>query len=131
MTEAIKLNMDNLHILLVEDDLISQFLMKETLHLWNDTIIIHVADNGVEAIEKLKTHKYDLILLDIHMPKMDGYEVTRIIRTEFPSELRDIPIIAMTGQTAFQYKQFNMNDCVSKPFDADALFETIQSVVSR
>lgn len=131
MTRDSKLNTNNLHILLVEDDLVSQFLLKETLHMWNTTITVDVAGNGIEALEKLKNKHYDLILLDIHMPKMDGYETTRIIRTEFAIELRNIPIIAMTGQSSFENAKFDMNGFIPKPFESDVLFETIERVILK
>ncbi|MFM7021749.1 MAG: response regulator [Flavobacteriales bacterium] len=119
-----------MRVLLVEDDLVSQFLMKETLSLWNKHLEVDLADNGLEAIEKMKVSSYDLLLLYIQMPKMDGYEVTRIIRNEFPVERRNIPIIAMTGQASFQSKQFGMDDFIAKPFESDVLFQKIEKIAS-
>lgn len=126
----IKPDIDALHILLVEDDLVSQFLMKETLHIWNTSIQVDVADNGEEALERLKKIHYDLILMDIQMPKMDGYIATKIIREEFPTEIRNIPIIAMSGQNSFQYEKYGMDGFIAKPYDADSLYETIQNIFS-
>ncbi len=128
---SLKSGIDNLCILLVEDDLVSQFLMKETLHIWNKSIEIALASNGKEAIEILKNKHCDLIFMDIQMPVMDGYETTEIIRTKFPPAQRNIPIIAMTGQVSFQYKDNGMNDFISKPFEAETLFATIEKIIAE
>jgi len=84
--------------------------------------------NGVEAVEALRTLPYDLVLMDLEMPEMDGFEATRRIR-QFDDDKRDIPIIAVTANamadTGEQCELAGMNDHVTKPVDPDALFEVL------
>ncbi|MBS1509003.1 MAG: response regulator [Bacteroidetes bacterium] len=105
-------------VLLVEDNLINQTVAKKTLEKWK--INVAVADNGLIALDLLKKHKFDLIIMDVQMPEMDGYETTHKIRTEMEEPLRSIPIIAMTASVLFdpevRVKSAGMNEYISKPF---------------
>jgi two-component system CheB/CheR fusion protein len=78
------------------------------------------------AIEKLKENSYDVVLMDIMMPKMDGIEATRIIRNELN---QSVPIIACTAKTSKEdqktYTLVGMNDFIAKPFDAPAIEEVL------
>ncbi|MBL4862612.1 MAG: response regulator, partial [Crocinitomicaceae bacterium] len=88
-------NLNGLSVLLVEDNPINQ-LVTDTL-LSNMGVNVDISTNGQEAIECLKKKEYDLILMDIQMPVMDGYQAMKIIRTEFPYPVNHIPIIALTA----------------------------------
>jgi len=84
------------------------------------------AKNGIEAISALKKDSYDLILMDLEMPEMDGCEATRLIRNgEAGESKRNIPIIAMTAHALSSYKkktrEYGMNDFISKPVDTKSL----------
>jgi CheY-like chemotaxis protein len=120
-------HIDKLNILLVEDNLLNQILAKKVLTNWNWNV--DVADNGLVAVKKLKNASYDLILMDIQMPEMDGYEATRQIRKKAPPAKRDVPIIAITAHaiTGEAEKCYNagMNDYITKPFDEKVLYEKI------
>lgn len=102
------------NVLIVEDNNINMAIVRTFLRKWDLTT--DEASNGEEAIDKLKDGNYDLILMDLQMPVMDGYEATRIIRKDYP----DLPIIALTASalidTINRAKEAGMNDYISKPF---------------
>ena len=113
------------HILLVEDYPINRTLVKS--HLRTLGCKISVAENGQKAVEMFKTGKYDLILMDVQMPKMDGCEATKIIRS-LPFGL-DVPIIGLTAN-AFEYDiahymHVGMNDVLTKPFRKHQLLNKV------
>lgn len=107
-------------ILVVEDNLINQKLALQVLKRLG--YATQIAENGQQALDCLKTGKYDLVLMDIQMPVMDGYTATRQIRTTLQS---NIPIIAMTAHALAsereQCLQAGMNDFIPKPFQIDEL----------
>ena len=114
-------------ILLVEDNEVNQQIAVELLR--GDGASVTLAANGREAVDTLAAHPdgYDVILMDIQMPEMDGYEATKRIRAApWGSE---IPIIAMTAHALLEERQkaleMGMNDHISKPIDPDAMFETL------
>lgn len=114
-------------ILIAEDDFVNQKLISHSLNTTG--AVFDIAGNGLEAIELLKSGQYDLILMDINMPEMDGFEATQIIRKEInPS----IPIIAMTGWSSRtegdKFTQVGMNGCLAKPFGLDALYKTLDAI---
>jgi PAS domain S-box-containing protein len=116
--------LSKLKILLAEDNPIN---VKLVVSLFSDYgIEADVAENGKIVIEKLKKNYYDLILMDMEMPEMNGYEATTVIREELKSK---IPIIAMTAHAMAgeQEKCFKlgMHDYISKPINANLLFEKI------
>lgn len=113
-----------LRILVVDDNTINQSLLKHLLLQWN--IDFDMASNGLEAIEYLKTHDCDLVLMDIQMPQMDGYEATRQIREVLQLH---IPIIAMTAHALAGEREKcmsrGMNEYISKPIIEEELFKLI------
>jgi CheY-like chemotaxis protein/HPt (histidine-containing phosphotransfer) domain-containing protein len=119
----------NKNVLVVEDNAINQMVVKHTLLKLGASA--DIAGDGIEAIEKFKKNVYDLILMDIQMPLMDGYETTIYIRNQLQS---NVPIIAMTafGLNGEDEKCFEcgMNDYVSKPFTIENLSNVIQKVLS-
>ncbi|MFT6715731.1 MAG: signal transduction histidine kinase/CheY-like chemotaxis protein [Saprospiraceae bacterium] len=120
---------EGLKILLVEDNIMNQKLV--LMILKDYPVTVELAENGVEAIKALKINSYDIVLMDIQMPEMDGIEVTKIIRNKFSAKKKDIPIIAMTAH-AFQEEidkcmMVGMNNHVLKPIDVENFIETINS----
>ena len=119
---------DNMKILLVEDNIINQQLAFDTLKTWNSKINIDLANNGRIALEKVKESDYDLILMDIQMPEMDGNEATLKIR-ELPDPKNSVPIMAMTAHALKNEKEncldMGMNDYISKPFEPEELFAKV------
>ncbi len=109
-------------ILLVEDNEINQEVAKELLETTGLTV--ELANHGAEALNMVKNRRYDLILMDMHMPIMDGLEATRLVR-QLPN-CQTLPIIAMTANAFQEDRQeclnAGMNDFLAKPVDPDMLF---------
>jgi CheY-like chemotaxis protein len=94
-------------------------------------VSVDTADNGIEAVSKFRENpeKYDIIIMDIQMPEMDGYEATRTIRGLETLKAKSIPIIALTAN-AFKEDiesclESGMNDHLAKPIDEAAVIEKI------
>ena len=116
---------ERLKILLVEDNLLNQRIVTFSLKKYNHEVII--ANDGVEAIERFREQKFDVILMDIMMPVMDGLEATvkiREIESLDPCLVRT-PIIALTANTMDNDRDkcisYGMDDFMSKPFDIEIL----------
>ena len=128
--DLVTYQLQGIKVLLVEDHEINQFLATSILK--DLSIEVYVADNGLEAIEKLKKHDFDLILMDMQMPVMDGLEATRIIRKELKMTL---PIIALTANATQGYKEkclaSGMNDFVIKPFDEIDLAKKMSFLLNK
>lgn len=120
-------------VLLVEDNLLNQMLAKKVLNDWE--WIVDTADNGSVAVEKVKQNDYDLILMDIQMPEMDGYEATRLIRRMSEDVKRGIPIVAMTAHALpgelEKCLSAGMNDYISKPFSKKVLYSKVLAILSK
>ena len=114
-------------ILLVEDNLINQKVASYTLT--KQGAIVEIANNGKEAIIMLEKKKYDIILMDIQMPEMDGFETTQYIRNSIKESISQTPIIAMTASALVSERvkclALGMNDYISKPFRPKELYEKI------
>jgi CheY-like chemotaxis protein len=118
--DYVEKNLGGLYVLLVEDNLINVKIADKILKQWN--VKIDVAENGLIAIEKYKLNTYDLILMDLSMPVMDGYEATKIIRSMGAT----IPIIALTASSSYDDLEriivIGMNEYVIKPFNPNELY---------
>ncbi|WP_459922395.1 hybrid sensor histidine kinase/response regulator [Desulfatiferula olefinivorans] len=118
---------DGMHVLLVEDNLINQMVAVEILSL--EGIHVERASNGLEAIEKLKDQTFDVVLMDVQMPEMDGIEATRIIRGDMALTSDTLPVIAMTAHVMHDDRRrcldAGMNDFVSKPIERETLFAVL------
>jgi len=116
-----------LNILVAEDYELNQFLIKHILDDWGCKATI--VGNGLEAVEQVETNQFDIILMDINMPEMDGLDATRAIRQMTEPAKRDIPIIALTANALrgdhLNYMQAGMNECVTKPYTEEKLFRMI------
>jgi signal transduction histidine kinase/CheY-like chemotaxis protein/ABC-type amino acid transport substrate-binding protein len=117
-------------ILLAEDNMINKQVAEELLRIVN-LEISHVR-NGQECVEAVQNGDYELILMDIQMPVMDGFEATKRIRSE--KRFKDLPIIAMTAQAFASEKRESfaagMNAHVTKPIDPQDLYETLSKYIS-
>ncbi|UOE47157.1 ATP-binding protein [Mucilaginibacter sp. SMC90] len=118
----------DLNILVVDDNIMNQSLMKHMLTQWD--VGFDVVSNGEEAINKLQSEVYNVVLMDIQMPKMDGYTATYHIRNDL--EL-DIPVIAMTAHAMAGEREkclsHGMNEYIAKPVNDDDLFKLILKFV--
>ncbi len=114
-----------LKVLLAEDNVMNQILAKKVLTRFGCDV--DIAENGGIALEMARNKKYDLVLMDIQMPIMDGYTAARSIREELK---QDLPIIAMTAHIMAGEREkcigFGMNDYISKPFKVEALYSLIK-----
>jgi CheY-like chemotaxis protein len=114
-------------ILVAEDNKINFFVANKFLVGWG----IHVthAENGQLALDILEKEEFDLILMDLHMPVMDGIEATRIIRKSENPKIKDIPIVALTAaimsESHDKIEDLKINDYVLKPFKPHDLFGRI------
>ena len=128
--EEIDKEIRTIRILVVEDIPLNQLLMKTIL----DDLGFErdIAENGKIAIEKLKTNSYDIILMDLQMPEMNGFEATEYIRNTMKSK---IPIIALTADVTTvdltKCKAIGMNDYVSKPVNEKLLYHKIISLIKK
>lgn len=125
-TDNVLVNMQPARILLVEDNTINQEVAKEMLQRIG--YLVEVADNGKEAIERLDNsqHEYQAVLMDCHMPVMDGYETSRFIRNQGPDKYySNVPIIALTANALKGEREkcisAGMDDYLSKPVNMNAL----------
>ncbi len=121
-------------ILVVEDNAMNQMVIKMITKKWLNTTV-DFANNGQEGVQKLMDNHYDIVLMDLQMPIMDGYEATIAIRNgEAGEEKKAIPIIALTADVMESTKtrviEIGMNKYLSKPVDKDTLFEIIKLLVS-
>ena len=118
-----------MHILLVEDHIINQIATKKVLEKWGK-ITVDIAKNGKIAIEKANSNNYDLILMDIQMPILDGMAATAIIRKS-----SNLPIIALTAHASDEEKEkclnIGMNEYITKPFKPKDLYQIINQTVSQ
>ncbi|MCP4578794.1 MAG: response regulator, partial [Deltaproteobacteria bacterium] len=121
-------NFDDTRILLVEDHIINQKVAAKILQKWDLKVI--VAENGQKAIDALKTSTFDLVLMDIQMPVMDGLTATAKIREMERDTGEHIPIIAMTANAMKgdreKYLEAGMDDFVPKPIVKEALFNALK-----
>lgn len=126
------LSLKDIHVLVVEDNELNQILAAHLLESWEAKVAL--AENGKEALDKLNQHRYDIILMDVQMPIMDGYQTARYIRSQFDDTKRNIPIVAMTANAFSGEKEkceaVGMNDYIVKPLQAKNLNFVINKLVN-
>jgi len=124
-------DMNGIKILLVEDNAMNQEVASEILGCAGAAV--DIANNGKEAVSAVKSSAYDIILMDLQMPVMGGYEATKNIRLD--DKLKDLPIIAMTAHAMQGVKEeciaAGMNDYISKPIEPEHLFAVIKKWAKR
>ena len=127
-TEVLK----ELDVLIVEDNLMNQKFINKILEIWGSDK--ELAVNGLEAVKMSEKKKYDLILMDIHMPEMDGVDATKNIRGNAKNPNQETPIIALTAAALLQEKNralaAGMNGFLTKPFSPamlkDKIFDSLE-----
>jgi two-component system, sensor histidine kinase len=127
----IQSHLRELKVLMVEDNELNHLLARVVLKKigW----VLDSAMNGIEALEKLKHNKYDIVLMDIQMPEMDGIEATQRIRTELKATHGQTPIIACSALKLELKKwlEAGMNDYISKPFQSEELMEKVSGLLIK
>lgn len=120
-------NLNGLRILLVEDNSINQRVILYDLNKWNVDVVC--VSNAIDAITILKDRTFDVILMDYYMPRMDGMEATKFIRTKFAEPVSSVPIIAITASAMVgdqnKFIDAGMNDYISKPFNPEKLYQLL------
>lgn len=123
----------HLKILVVEDHKINILVMEKTLQRWD--IIPEIAENGKIALEKIAQNNFDLIMMDLHMPEMDGYVATANIRRLENKSKAKIPIMALTASVdndvVEKILDAGMNDYLAKPFNPEHLFKKIIELTTK
>lgn len=126
---------NGVNILLVEDNAINQLIMKKIMNKW-ENVRYAIANHGEEGLQLLQQDHFDIVLMDLQMPVMDGYEAATAIRvgTAGISNI-DIPIIALTADvmegTKERVKQIGMDEYMSKPVDQQFLYQNIMRLVQQ
>ncbi len=122
----------NIHILVVEDNAVNQTLAVRILEKAGH--IVELANDGEEALKCLEIKRSDIVLMDLQMPNMDGFEATRIIRNSKDNTFDpEIPIIAVTAHAFKEEKErcleTGMNSCITKPFNRNDLLQEIERLL--
>ena len=120
---------ERIYLLVVDDHAVNRFIASATIKRDLPNAIIEEARNGTEAIQKMKSNKYDLVLMDLIMPDYSGVDVTRIIRTECTSPLSDVRVVALTANASKSAVQdcleVGITEVLPKPFNREVLIHTI------
>lgn len=123
---------NGMKVLIAEDVDINQLVIKK--HMQKFGFIAEFAENGKIALEKLKKGNFDIVLMDMQMPVMDGYEAIKIIRKEFPENIKNIPIISITasvmGEAPQKCLEAGANDYVPKPYNIVDLRQKMEKWVA-
>jgi len=126
--------LNGLKILLVDDNIDNRIVARDTLES-KATVTIVEATNGLEVVDILSKEDFDIVLMDVQMPVMNGYEATQKIRNTFSSPKKDIPIIALTASVVRsdldKCRAAGMNDYVPKPFKTHQLITAIANLTGR
>jgi signal transduction histidine kinase/ActR/RegA family two-component response regulator len=133
ISEPIVYDLNGKSILVVEDNPINQMVIKMITKKWLNTTVVY-ANNGQEGLNAFKTNQFDIILMDLQMPIMDGYEATIAIRNgEAGEHNRTIPIIAVTADvmetTKERVKEIGMNHYISKPIKIEVLYGAVKNLI--
>lgn len=130
---AVYPNMTGIKVLVVEDHKVNIMVIKQFLQRWD--VSYDIAENGQIAVDKAAENNYDLVLMDIQMPVMNGYDATKAIRNSSNINNQSIPIYALSASTGKDTKKevqkYGMNGHISKPFDPKELYQTLQRVVKK
>ena len=115
-----------LRVIVVDDEALARTLLRELLAAHQDVEIIAECGNGFEAVKAVTEKKPDLLLLDIQMPKLDGFDVLELIGS-------DVPVIFVTAYDQYAIKAFQVHavDYLLKPFGAERLAEALARARSR
>ena len=126
-------HLENATILLVEDNEVNVLIARKYLERWK--VKLDVATNGQAAVEQVQNHDYDLVLMDLQMPIMDGYEAAHRIRQLSDPRKQAVPIIALTASVLAEEREkvlaAGMNDYITKPIDPDRLGEKMAEQLGR
>ncbi|WP_186755538.1 response regulator [Echinicola salinicaeni] len=119
---------DTVSILMAEDNLINQFAAKHVMKDWN--VNLEIAETGTEAVQLFNEKSFDIILMDMYMPEMNGFEATVIIKKEMQEKRLEIPIIGLSSvvmeEDIQKAESAGVNEIMSKPFEPLKLYNLIK-----
>lgn len=124
-------DLKGMRILMVEDNLVNRLLARQLLERWN--VAITEAEDGQQGVAAMETvgYSFDLVLMDLDMPVMDGFQATQAIRAKEGAYWQNIPIVALTANVTAEAQEkamaVGMNTYVSKPYKAERLFQVLKS----
>jgi PAS domain S-box-containing protein len=125
--QVVKVDFSPYHILLVEDNEMNQLVMSKYFNKWG--LSFDIAENGKEALEKLEENEYHLVLLDLEMPIMDGFEAAQHIRNHENDTINSIPIIALSASVFSEIEEktrnIGFNDFIGKPINANYVYNKL------
>lgn len=125
-------NLHGMNVLIAEDNSVNALVITSLLKKWDARYC--VAKDGLEAVDSIKQQDYDIVLMDIQMPNMDGKEATQVIRQFSDDHKRNIPIIAFTAEASIEFHQeylnHGFNDCITKPFRPEQLYNLLKKYKS-
>jgi CheY-like chemotaxis protein len=121
--------------LVVDDHPINRLLARQILQKhWKNSAVAE-ADNGIKALAELKTHHFDLVLMDMVMPEMDGIEATQRLRQELQGAAANIPVLGLTANVnpndLERFAKAGVDNTVLKPFDQVKLCEQVQHLLNK
>ena len=115
-------------ILVAEDNVVNQILIRKFLTKWNTGNLV-IASDGQEALDQFNSSYFNIVLLDLQMPKQDGFSVAKAIRSHPDPDKKDVPIFALSASSLHEVKdemeEAGITDFIPKPFTPDALYEKI------
>lgn len=115
-------------ILVAEDNVVNQLLIRKFLMKWKTGKLV-IASDGQEALDQYNSGYFNIILMDLQMPKMDGFSVTKAIRNHPDPDKKNVPILALTASSLYEVKaemeDAGMDDFISKPFSSEVLYAMI------
>jgi two-component system, sensor histidine kinase and response regulator len=130
--DAVAANLRRLHILLAEDGLVNQQVATGILEMRGHRV--EIAENGREAIAALERRPFDVVLMDLEMPDMDGIEAAAAIRMKEQTGGGHVPIIAMTAHAVKGFRErcieAGMDDYITKPINPEELFRAVEAAVA-
>ena len=131
--ESKERNLKGLRILIVEDNLINIKVLEKFFSKWN--VNIQTAMNGKFAVEKVIGEDFDVILMDLQMPEMDGYQASKAIRSLAENKKRNIPIIALTADVMLDVREkiieAGIDNFLTKPFQPEELYTALSSYLQK
>jgi len=121
--------------LVVDDHPINRLLARQILQRhWKNSAVVE-ADNGINALTELKAHRFDLVLMDMVMPEMDGIEATQRLRQELQGDAANIPVLGLTANVnpndLERFAKAGVDDTVLKPFEQDKLCAQVQHLLNK
>jgi CheY-like chemotaxis protein len=117
-------------ILFAEDNVVNQLLIRKFLTKWSVGNLV-IASDGQEALDQFDSCHFNIVLLDLQMPRLNGFAVAKAIRNHQDSEKRKVPILAHTASLLFEVKKemedSGFDDFIPKPFSSEELYEKLKS----